>query len=398
MPKIKASFILAAVSAVCGVVCFVSDAANDMASTMRLFEEGQGWRSAFSCTVRSVDAADYDNKRQEDVVEVRRDGDLRQQVLGRRTVFDPGSGSDVPKVYNSEVVYGMGGFEKDLVRYLDEKIIYVHPNLAAPTKRIFNPWNGSPLFGTTSLVPYDIVEFLRRGQPELRQELVGDILCDVLEAENESGKITLWLSPRHKHAVVKSVVERIQGRHFTDGKPFGESDGIKKVVETLSDVQLMELDGTFVPSKAKFTIVGEMDTGQSRTTTFLYEISAMVLNPDFDSMGAFRITAPEGTPVSLVGDQAGAFVWRKGQLGVPVSDDTLAAVAKAIDTTEGNAAEDNAASTALPPSVPLSNPVGIAWRQNALRLPVYLLIAGCGLVAAAAATYFLNRKKRATKD
>ena len=90
----------------------------------------------------------------------------------------------------------------------------------------------------------------------------------------------------------------------------------------LHSVDLERIGDVFVPVAAHFTHTIRKRNGQIINSHFEYESSEIELNPDFNTLGAFKINLPDGTPVTIKGIPI-RYVWQNGKAVADVDEEFL---------------------------------------------------------------------------
>jgi hypothetical protein len=144
------------------------------------------------------------------------------------------------------------------------------------------------------------------------QETLGGSLCYIIEAKTKYGTFTVWIAPEKGYNALKYIVRK-SGRDILRDDIHIEDQGITEWVEVVDSIDVRKIDGVFVPISGKLT--GKARAGDDWESTDHVEVkrSEIVLNPDFEALGAFKISFPEGTEVTHEDIPGLRFRWTKGK-------------------------------------------------------------------------------------
>jgi len=144
------------------------------------------------------------------------------------------------------------------------------------------------------------------------QETLSGSLCYIVEAKTKYGTFTVWITPEKGYNALKYVVRK-SGRDILRDDIHIEDQGITEWVKVVDSIDVRKIDGVFVPVSGK--LVDRAKAGDEWESTDHVEVkrSEIVLNPDFEALGAFEISFPEGTEVTHQDIPGLRFRWTKGK-------------------------------------------------------------------------------------
>ena len=144
------------------------------------------------------------------------------------------------------------------------------------------------------------------------QETLSGSLCYIVEAKTIYGTFTVWIAPEKGHNALKYVVRRSGHDILRDDIHF-EDQGITECVEVVDSIDVRKIDGVFIPISGKLTDKVKAGNDWERTDHIEAKSNEIVLNPDFEALGAFKIDFPEGTEVTHEDIAGLRFRWTKGK-------------------------------------------------------------------------------------
>jgi hypothetical protein len=187
--------------------------------------------------------------------------------------------------------------------------------------RLDSPIDGGPLWGKMWGSNHkNIADLLINStQVQLRKgkESINGILCYAIEAPTEYGKVTVWIAPEKGYNAVKWSIQKKPGDLFNE-KPISSGSWIATFV--VDDLQ--KIGNVFVTSGGQLTLKIDYDDEyeiNKKISTYKYTVSNIQLKPDFESLGAFKLDFPEGTPVQIIESPGIRYEWHNGK-AVSVKD------------------------------------------------------------------------------
>jgi hypothetical protein len=189
---------------------------------------------------------------------------------------------------------------------------------------------GSPLWGRIYGNDYKSVADLLAESSDLttHQETLDGFTCCVLQGTSKYGKAIAWVAPQMGYSALKWSIEKRKGIDL-----FGDKlSPMDSWVAVFDSVKFQEINGWFVPTAGVFVLteVPNKDMGEIIVRDE-YTISVVQLNPDFDSMGAFRIDLPNGTRIYVEGAQGIRYKWKDGLVVADVDGPTFKEIDKTIN-------------------------------------------------------------------
>jgi len=249
---------------------------------------------------------------------------------------------------------------------------------------------GAPALGYFS--PFSrrrISEFFDNTPASLREDEVNGVHCQVIETEIPEGYVTAWIAPELGYTLQKCVLIKEAGKHVdTDGDPFGhinpsmgEPLAVKRMIYELTNVQVENIDGVFVPASGQYTYTEELEGGKANTGTFTFAFSDVDLNPQFEA-NSFAFAVPEGTRVEYILENrrnVGGFKWADGRIVADVDEnDTTTIENTVVAIREGNVTPREAALTLDSPKPSQEQRLPISQET---RRYLWLLLAAAILLA-----------------
>jgi len=153
------------------------------------------------------------------------------------------------------------------------------------------------------------------------QETLSGSLCYIVESKTKYGRFTVWIAPEKGHNALK-YIWRKSGPDILRDDIHIEDQGITEWVEVVDSIDVRKIDGVFVPISGELTGKVRIGDDWERTNHIEVKRSEIVLNPDFEALGAFKISFPEGTAVTHKDIPGRQFRWTKGKF-VPDMNDYL---------------------------------------------------------------------------
>ncbi|MBN2455246.1 MAG: hypothetical protein JXB29_01710 [Sedimentisphaerales bacterium] len=202
---------------------------------------------------------------------------------------------------------------------------------------------GGPLFGRTSGNSHKSVTDLlgESGDLHLRQgqEDVNGISCNVLEGTTKYGKVTAWVAPSKGYAALKWKIEKT-GDDFINDTPMSKNE-LVLWVDQFECKEIQQIGQYFIPTKSTFDFANTAKDGSSVSTHCDYTVSDIQLNPDFNTIGAFKIDLPEGTRVTVPESPGIQYIWKGGKVVPDADAPTFEEIDKMVDELNKKKEADN---------------------------------------------------------
>jgi hypothetical protein len=144
------------------------------------------------------------------------------------------------------------------------------------------------------------------------QETLSGSLCHIVEAKTKYGTYTVWIAPEKGYNALKYTVRK-SGRDILRDDIHIEDQGITEWVKVVDSIDIQKIDGIFVPISGKLMLNIKAREDWESTRHVEAKRSEIVLNPDFEAMGAFKISFPEGTEVTHQDIPGLIFRWTNGK-------------------------------------------------------------------------------------
>lgn len=193
-----------------------------------------------------------------------------------------------------------------------------------------NPGSGSPLWGRIFGNNHKSVADLLDESTDLTmsQEILEDMPCYVLKGTTKYGKVSAWIAPQKGYNALKWSIEKRKNIDLIDDTP----SPMDLWVAVFHSVKFQQINGQFVPAKGVFVLsevpnkeLGEIIARQE------YTISDVQLNPDFDSIGAFKIDLPNGLRIYSQEAPGIRYKWKDGAVVPDVDSHTFEEIDKTIE-------------------------------------------------------------------
>jgi len=161
-----------------------------------------------------------------------------------------------------------------------------------------------------------------------KKENINNVLCYVLEAETENGKVTAWVAPEKGYSALKWSIQKNTGDLF-NGKPLPSKFWLAEFVAD----NLQKVGDFWVTTSGTLTFridYSDESPIKTKTTIYKYNVRDIQINPDFVALGAFKIDFPNGTRVTVEDSPGIRYVWQDGEI-VPADDPTFDEIDKIVD-------------------------------------------------------------------
>jgi hypothetical protein len=118
-----------------------------------------------------------------------------------------------------------------------------------------------------------------------KMEKIRGVAHYVIDAKTNRGQYTIWLNPEKGYNFSKATASRGDGDFFMKD---GKLDARHKYIISVENTQFTEVDGVWVPVKAKSKLHYTGPNMELNTNVYL-EITSIIINPDHDALGSFLI-------------------------------------------------------------------------------------------------------------
>ena len=133
----------------------------------------------------------------------------------------------------------------------------------------------------------------------------------VIDAKTNRGQYTIWLNPEKGYNFSKATVLRDAGDFYMKGYKI-EAGVMKKY--SIENIQFTEVDGVWVPVKAKLKLHDTSPTSDINAISDL-EITLILIDPDHDALDSFSIDdIRDGAKVKYGDKRPGKYTWRDGKV------------------------------------------------------------------------------------
>jgi len=124
---------------------------------------------------------------------------------------------------------------------------------------------------------------------------VGGFVCAVVEASTEQGNYKVWIDVNCGYNLRRMEIQK-DTYHYS-----------------VYDVKLDDINGVWFPVAGVAREQWHYDTGEKDDIQYKTSRRNVVLNPDFEAMGAFKMDLPEGTRIKNYSDRDTKYIWQEGQ-------------------------------------------------------------------------------------
>lgn len=168
----------------------------------------------------------------------------------------------------------------------------------------------------------------RNSAIELRPETerVNDTDCYVLDTVTPHGRYSLWIAPEYGYHITKAEASK-SGDDIAGGRPLSSYGkprrlpGYKgiypgkplEVVLSLDVVECRKFGDVWIPTKGTYRRTRRHVDGRIITTAKECRVTCVDLDPDFEALRAFVPDIPDGTTVTVEGDERTAYRWFNGK-------------------------------------------------------------------------------------
>ena len=197
---------------------------------------------------------------------------------------------------------------------------------------------GGPMFGRLQGVNHKGIAGLLGESNNLRlhdkQENLNGVPCYVLEATTKYGRVTAWIAPEKGYNALKWVFERSRDDLFDDiplSARWPELQSVTAVFDCLEMQEVNDVNTLFVAKSSRFTHTVNFTNGTKSSDQSEYAVSDIQLNPDFESLGAFKVDLPNGTRVFVMEFPGVRYIWQNGKIVPDVDAPTFKEIDKMVN-------------------------------------------------------------------
>jgi hypothetical protein len=142
-------------------------------------------------------------------------------------------------------------------------------------------------------------------------ENVNGVNCYIIDADTTSGKYSLWIDPEHGYNIAKAKVSK-NGNDILYGRAIHQID-ISDFTFSIDKVEFQKINHGWVPILAEYQISTRYTDGRVITEKTNHKRIQVNPNPDFEAIGAFVPTIPDGTDITFEGVNGIGFIWSQGK-------------------------------------------------------------------------------------
>jgi hypothetical protein len=222
-----------------------------------------------------------------------------------------------------------------------------------------NPNYGGALFGRMYGSNYKSVADLLTDSPNLiihsSREILDGVTCVVLEGTSKYGKATAWIAPDKGYNALKWTIEKTPQHLFNNAPIKSKHWQVTYGVREFHEININSKT-TYVPKRAHCVHSIDVRKGPKNIDHYEYETSDIQLEPDFESLGAFKIDLPNGIRVYNRDFDAVPFVWQDGKPIPYVKRELLDVLEIEINQVKDEIEPKRIASVEAEKDVPLDEP------------------------------------------
>ncbi len=186
--------------------------------------------------------------------------------------------------------------------------------------------NGGPMLGYTfPFTTKQLPEFFALDNTTMREDTLDGQEVVILEAEDPEGHITAWVAPDDGYSLRKCQLVKEAGKHlgyngkvyYNQNPLFGEPLAAERLLYDIKEIEYEEVDGFRVAIAMECTLTEELEKGKKYELHTAFAVTQIEINPDFESLNAFKFAVPEGSKVfyNLKNKRMiSGFEWRDGAL------------------------------------------------------------------------------------
>jgi len=142
------------------------------------------------------------------------------------------------------------------------------------------------------------------------EETLSGSLCYIVEAKTKYGTYTVWIAPEKGYNALKYIVRK-SGSDILRDNIHIKDQGITEWTEVVDAIDVQNIDGVFIPVSGRLTGKAKAGEDWESTNHVAVKRNEIVLSPDFQAMGAFKINLPDGTLVNLADTPGVRYTWSK---------------------------------------------------------------------------------------
>ncbi len=179
---------------------------------------------------------------------------------------------------------------------------------------------GGPLTGRAYLLDgKTVIGALREAKSisvDKRPDKIAGVTCRHVWGKTPYGDINVWIAPEKGYSLLKWRIHRDQTKDSGDSETLEQwrrTYGIADWLGAYEVTKITKIDDSFIPQLAVFRTEVKKD-GRIMAVTYQYKVDEIDLTPDFESLGAFAIDLPDGTPVDVRERPGIAYVWHDGKV------------------------------------------------------------------------------------
>ncbi len=205
----------------------------------------------------------------------------------------------------------------------------VSNDLNEKRRRFFeNSGYGSPLWGRICGNNHKSVADLleESGDLTMQEESIDNVPCFVLQGSTKYGRTTAWIAPEKGYKALKWSIEK-KGDDLFDEKPITAEFWIA----TFEAVEFQQIEDFFVPTAGVFTLNQSYPDGKKFSAREDFAVSNIELNPDFNSVEAFKVNLPNGLRVYSEEAPGIRYKWQDGNVVPDIDRRNFEEIDKMID-------------------------------------------------------------------
>jgi len=262
---------------------------------------------------------------------IHRRSNNRTEWIGKNTAFD--SNGSIEQEGSTLYADIMNGSNWVHLKFYNPQLIggqppraYIKKDFEQAQKELLDvPSYGGPIQGRIHGNNHKSVAELLSESVDLRlidnREDINGESCYLLTATIMYGKVTAWIAPEKGYNALRWKIEKKSGEFFRGPEP--ARDEFKMWVAVFEADEVKKIDDEYMITKGRFTQSTTLKDGKKEIVRYIYNLTDVDLNPDFEDIGAFQINLPEGTSVYQYDAPGIVYIWKQGRLVHQIDDSVV---------------------------------------------------------------------------
>lgn len=174
-----------------------------------------------------------------------------------------------------------------------------------------------------------VVRKAKQSHLSKKKKEINGHLCYLIEVRSSYGDYELWVDPESGYNVRQASItldedDLIWGEPMSERKVgYRTKIGYKKITMEIDEVKIKKIGDHYFPVSGTLRRCTTSDEGTVGASKTEVKRSNIQFNPDFESIGAFKLDLPNGTPIRHKEFPGIRFVWQDGKIVPAVDQGTL---------------------------------------------------------------------------